>query len=141
MIGATLKIIGINRVVKGLDAAKKKSSANSIQALKQACMIVEREAKKRCPVDVGRLRSSLTHEIVNPKLAKVGTNVHYGKYVEFGTKRKNYFAPVGIEWASRHGFGDKEYVKVSGNPKPFLTPALVEKRKEVQAALKKGMKF
>lgn len=53
---------------------------------------VERAAKRLCPVDTGRLRSSITHD---PDLRRdeqglygvVGTNVEYAPHVEFGTSR------------------------------------------------------
>jgi HK97 gp10 family phage protein len=50
---------------------------------------VERAAKRYCPVDTGRLRSSITHEISTDAkglLATIGTNVEYAPYVELGTR-------------------------------------------------------
>lgn len=50
--------------------------------------IVEGYAKDDCPVDTGRLRNSLTNQVDSGnQVVYVGTNVEYGKYVEFdGTK-------------------------------------------------------
>jgi HK97 gp10 family phage protein len=51
---------------------------------------VETAAKRACPVDTGRLRSSITHEVavdVRGLAGRVGTNVEYAPYVEFGTSR------------------------------------------------------
>jgi HK97 gp10 family phage protein len=51
---------------------------------------IEAGAKRRCPVDTGRLRSSITHEIgISGRSveARVGTNVEYAAYVELGTRR------------------------------------------------------
>lgn len=43
------------------------------------------------PVDTGRLRNSITHEIRDAGLsAVVGTNVYYAPHVEFGTRNPNY---------------------------------------------------
>jgi len=47
---------------------------------------VEGEAKLRCPVDTGNLRSSLDHKIDGKEII-VGTNVEYAIYVEKGTRR------------------------------------------------------
>lgn len=58
--------------------------------LLRAATQVERTAKRLCPVDTGRLRSSITHQMgrdARGLLAKVGTNVSYAKYVELGTRR------------------------------------------------------
>jgi HK97 gp10 family phage protein len=51
---------------------------------------VENTAKSLTPVDTGRLRSSITHELGREGrrfVARVGTNVEYAGYVEFGTRR------------------------------------------------------
>lgn len=53
--------------------------------IKKAILYYEGEVKKRTPVDTGRLRSSITHEIGADK-ALVGTNVQYASYVEYGTE-------------------------------------------------------
>lgn len=50
---------------------------------------VESAAKRICPVDTGRLRSSITHELdtdARGLVAFVGTNVEYARFVEFGTR-------------------------------------------------------
>lgn len=51
---------------------------------------VESAAKRLCPVDTGRLRASITHDLsedVRGLFAQVGTDVEYAKYVELGTSR------------------------------------------------------
>lgn len=51
---------------------------------------VETAAKRLCPVDTGRLRSSITHQVavdVRGLAARIGTNVDYAPWVEFGTSR------------------------------------------------------
>jgi hypothetical protein len=53
---------------------------------------VERTAKKRCPVDTGRLRASIhtsaRNKGPNELVIETGTNVFYAPYVEFGHKIK-----------------------------------------------------
>jgi hypothetical protein len=47
-------------------------------------------AKRLCPVDTGRLRASIAWRIERDAIglhAKVGSNVAYAAYVEFGTRR------------------------------------------------------
>lgn len=47
------------------------------------------EAKKRVPVDMGTLRSRILSEVYKDSsgwVCAVGTNVAYGKFLEFGTK-------------------------------------------------------
>lgn len=50
---------------------------------------VERDAKRLCPVDTGRLRASITHALSRDErglVGFVGTNVVYAARVEFGTR-------------------------------------------------------
>ena len=61
------------------------------KSLEQIGLVVERQAKINVSqssghpkVQTGRLRSSITHEVGQGEVA-IGTNVYYGKYLEFGT--------------------------------------------------------
>lgn len=47
----------------------------------------ESYAKQGSPVDTGRLRNSMTHEMEGDDTVAVGTNVEYGIYQELGTSR------------------------------------------------------
>lgn len=56
-------------------------------ALEEVGLTAERYAKRICPVDTGRLRNSITHQVnMSEKAVYVGTNVEYAPYVELGTK-------------------------------------------------------
>lgn len=58
---------------------------------------IERDAKKSCPVDTGRLRSSITTNIISTYSGEVGTNVEYAGWVEYGTRYQSaqpYFEPA-----------------------------------------------
>jgi len=105
---------------------------NLFRGVTRAMLIVERQAKinvdKSPPyhpqVQTDRLRSSITHE--QAKLegsrgvgrvgTKVGTNVDYGYYLEFGTKLESGMVRMPAY--------------------PWLFPALEEKKDEVREALK-----
>lgn len=58
----------------------------------------EAYAIKKCPVDTGRLRGSITHGVIQEELtAFIGTNVEYASYVEYGTSKtapQPYFKPA-----------------------------------------------
>lgn len=62
------------------------SYAQIEKALKSVALTAEKYAKQDCPVDTGRLRSSITHE-TDKNTAYIGTNVEYAPYVEMGTSR------------------------------------------------------
>ena len=67
---------------------REKELINKLQrGMQKAVLIVERQAKKDCPVDTGRLRSSITSEVSGDE-GKVGTNVEYAADVELGTTRR-----------------------------------------------------
>ena len=98
-----------NIIWYGAEVVKKVNAENK-KIMKTACLIVERDAKKLCPVDTGRLRSSITHEIEGTK-GYVGTNVEYARAVELGTSYQS--------------------------PQPYLRPALHNNEKKILALFKK----
>ena len=58
--------------------------------LQRRALQVERAAIRGCPVDTGRLRSSIANEIGQDGeglVAVIGTNVEYAPYVELGTSK------------------------------------------------------
>ena len=59
---------------------------NAEQLLKQACILVQDDAKRNCPVDTGRLQGSIQYEVKEDD-GMVGTNVEYAPYVHEGTSR------------------------------------------------------
>ena len=88
----------------------KKVNAENKKIMKTACLIVERDAKKLCPVDTGRLRSSISHEIEG-MTGYVGSNVEYARAVELGTEKQS--------------------------PQPYLRAALHKNEKKILALFKK----
>lgn len=95
--------------------------------------LVENQAKRLCPVDTGRLRSSITHELRQERgvpVVRVGTNVKYAVYVHEGTgiygPRHRMIVPVRAK-ALRFKVDSKVvYAKhVRGvRARPFLVEAL-----------------
>lgn len=64
---------------------------------------VESRAKVLCPVDRGRLRSSITHELVSTGrdlVVRIGTNVEYARDVHDGT---GVYGPKGTPIRPRSG--------------------------------------
>lgn len=72
--------------VKITDHSKEYKSAMEsaiYKALEMVGLECEKNAKKLCPVDTGRLRNSITHEVQSSEKAViVGSNVEYAPYVE-----------------------------------------------------------
>ena len=57
------------------------------RALTKCGAVWESYAKQGAPVDTGRLRNSLTHEMEGEDTVAIGTDVEYGIYQELGTSR------------------------------------------------------
>lgn len=58
------------------------------QALIAIGMTAETHAKEECPVDTGRLRNSITHDVdMSEQAAYIGSNVEYAAFVELGTSK------------------------------------------------------
>lgn len=60
------------------------------KALLRSVVRIEGSAKRMCPVDTGRLRSSITHALdrdARGLVGVVGTDVDYAPFVELGTSR------------------------------------------------------
>jgi HK97 gp10 family phage protein len=72
----------INNVLSALTHAQ-------LQTLTAIGLYVEGEAKLRCAVDTGNLRSSLDHKVdESAKAVHIGTNIEYAIYVEKGTSKQ-----------------------------------------------------
>ena len=57
-----------------------------MRGLEKVGLVAEGYAKRLCPVDTGRLRNSITHQISDSeKAVYIGTNVEYAPHVELGT--------------------------------------------------------
>lgn len=71
------QIENLDRLLKKLE---KLDNIDLDEVLNKACILVENDAKKKCPVDKGQLRNSITHEVEGTE-AVVGTNTEYAPYV------------------------------------------------------------
>lgn len=113
------------------------------QAMEQACILVENEAKIKCPVDNGLLRNSITHYIEdnpNELIGVVGTNVEYAPYVEFGT---GIYSSLGNGRQDRWKYKDAKgewHSTIGQHPQPYLHPALEENRRKIEKMFKEQIK-
>ena len=75
-----------------------KNIENEVSSLvKNTLYGIETDAKRNCPVDTGRLRGSITTNIISTYSGEVGTNVEYAGWVEYGTRYQSaqpYFEPA-----------------------------------------------
>ena len=67
------------------DKAYKSAIRKALEEIGSEC---EGDAKELTPVDTGRLRDSITHQ-VEERYVAIGTNVEYAPIVEFNDKAKH----------------------------------------------------
>ena len=80
-------------------------------ALEKIGLLAENYAEKKCPVDTGNLRGSITHEVdTDDNAVYIGTNVEYAPYVELGTSRQEAQPFLGPA-ASGHGAQYRKVLK------------------------------
>ena len=96
------------------------NSAEILRAFEQATarglekvgLVAEGYAKAKAPVDTGRLRNSISHE-VNEQDVYIGSNVEYAPYVELGTARQKarpFLRPAATEHSGTYkGILEAEY--------------------------------
>lgn len=86
-------------VVKDIDSAIS-------MALEEIGMLAEGYAKRACPVDTGRLRNSITHQVESDERSVyIGTNVEYAPHVELGTRHQQaqpFLRPAATEHGSTY---------------------------------------
>jgi len=118
------KVMGTSYLLDLLKNKLKEQDDIIAKAVLESALLVERDAKDNCPVDTGRLRSSITHEVTKikgePITAKVGSNVEYAPHVEFGYMRN----------AKPRGVGTI----------PFLYPALERNLTKIENIISNAIK-
>ena len=94
--GVSVKQDDTGQVIDGIESAIG-------AALEEIGLLAENYAAKKCPVDTGNLRASITHGVdAGDNAVYIGTNVEYAPYVELGTSRQKaqpFLRPA----ASGHG--------------------------------------
>lgn len=75
-------------------------------ALEEIGLLAENYAAKKCPVDTGNLRGSITYEVdAGDNAVYIGTNVEYAPYVELGTshqKAQPFLRPAASEHSAQY---------------------------------------
>ena len=108
-----------------------------LRALERIGMEAEGYAKDLAPVDTGRLRNSISHQVDDSENAVyIGTNVSYAPYVELAT---GIYAEGGggrpTPWVYQDEKGNWHWTR--GNPaQPFLAPAVKDHAKTYSNIIK-----
>lgn len=131
------QVINLDKFIKRLDQI---SEVDFEKAMDKACLLVENEAKRNCPVDTGWLRQSIKHRIEG-STGIVGTNVEYAPYVEYGTG-KHALGGNGRKtpWAYIDQKTGELIWTAGSRAQPFLEPALLDNEQLIIDIFKKALK-
>ena len=130
--------------VRSIENATVQMILEEQKKMEKACLCIERDAKKNCPVDMGILRASITHEVhleSGDIVGTIGTNEEYAPYVHQGT---GIYAKDGNGRQTPWG-----YTAMSGKyrgfhwthgqkPNPFLEKARDQNKDKVLRILSEG---
>lgn len=101
--------------------------------------LVQRSAPGTPPhMQSGRLRNSISYEMIGPYTVRVGTNVKYAKWLEFGTKGGKVITAKNKKAlfdASSGRFFGKRVVQGAIKARPFFRPTMQRMRGEIMATL------
>lgn len=121
-----------------------------LTAMRTSALLVERDAKQNAPVDTGRLRASITSQVMTTGAmgrnvrGVVGSNVIYSAAVELGSKP--HFPPVrALEtWARRKGLNAwavaKGIAKRGTKAQRYLQRAFESNRARVVALIEQAVR-
>lgn len=99
------------------------------QHINKSTLAVHGEARRLCPVDEGRLRSSISWHVMAGPIGVVGSNVNYAEAVHQGTRAHEIRPRIKkmLAWKPR-GSSTFIFAKTVNHPgtrgQPFLTDAL-----------------
>lgn len=128
------------------EKAKKQMERQMLKNVTKACLLVERDAKKNCPVDQGILRSAMTHDVnivFGEIIGRVGNTMEYAPYVHQGT---GIYAKNGdgrkTPWKYKLEAGKYKgwHTTVGQKPQPFLEKAKVDNISKIQNLLGEGLR-
>lgn len=135
-----IKMNGLEGLEKQLEDLADVAKAE--KALKKACKLVEREAKKKAPKGTGELRRSISSRIEqdgDDLCGVVFTPLEYAPYVEYGT---GLFAEEGgrsdVPWHYQDDKGNW-HSTCGMEPRPYMRPALDENREEILRILREAL--
>ena len=110
-----IDVVGTGELSRALARLTELSDREARRVVAEVAYEIEADAKELCPVDTGRLRSSITTALAATYPgAEVGTNVEYAPYVEFGTYRQQ--------------------------AQPYLTPAAETNRETLRRRIEEAMR-
>jgi HK97 gp10 family phage protein len=100
-----MKVHGLDKVLRNVDKADEAIKKSAAETVEKAALEIEAEAVFLVPVDTGRLKDSIQEEKITDLSRRVGTDVEYAGFVEFGTKHQAaqpYLRPAADKVGSKY---------------------------------------
>ncbi|HDI3121684.1 HK97 gp10 family phage protein [Clostridium botulinum] len=112
--------------MRSIEDATLEMILNVTKNMKKACLSIEKDAKKYCPVDDSELRTSITSDVesnLEEITGRTGSNKEYAPYVHNGTgiyAKDGYGRTTPWVYKDKHG---KFHKTLGQRPQPFLEQA------------------
>lgn len=130
---------GLTEYQAKLRASARKLREKSKQDVERWGRGVEAQAKANAPVDLGKLRQSISYEPTNGGMgAKVSVNVAYAAFIEFGTGAGVLVPPGWAEVAIKFKGTRGRRVTISAHP--YFVPAVKSETEKLKARLRYNLK-
>ena len=105
-----MNLVGGKAVRRMFDIAAERMGPGLNNLMSQSALNIERNAKRMAPANLGKLRQSIKHNIGEPLMKSVYSDIGYAPYVEFGTKSKVNIPPGWESYAAQFkGKGKGDY--------------------------------
>lgn len=130
--------------VKSMDKSAGQMLERLMANMSEACLRVETDAKKGCPVDMGTLRASIHSEVDREEkriVGRIGSNLDYAPYVHNGT---GIYAKDGTgrktPWCYEVKAGKYKGLHWTRGqkPQPFLQDAVIKNKAAISRLLGGG---
>lgn len=123
--------------VKSIENATLKIILEATKNMEKACLLVERDAKKNCPVDQGILRASMQHDVNITTAEIVGTVSNSSEYAPYVHQGTGIYAVNGDgrktpwKYEVKKGKYKGWHITKGQKPQPFLEKAKLDNKDKI----------
>jgi HK97 gp10 family phage protein len=156
----TIRFDGLTEALRTIDQWSEEKIQAVRDAVNESALNIQRAAKQRCPVDEGTLRASIQIEPAQGQSIglRVGTNLEYAPYVEWGTgvfathpeipgRSTPWAFPVAAtsgkkdyNWPIIEINGEPYYLTRGAKPHPYLFPSAEEEKPNYLNNIREALK-
>jgi hypothetical protein len=138
MAKVELDLLGGKAVRRMFAIAAEKVGPQLAKEMNASALTIEKDAKRLAPANFGKLRQSIKHNIGEPLMKSVYSELGYAPYVEFGTKSKAMTNPIHKGFSA---YAAQFILKNGIKPQPFLIPAYLNEKPKLIKRIVELLKF